>query len=54
MQATELTGKKAKDQYGVTVILQEITGNTVRTDKGLYHTTKLFIAGKTIQTLLNK
>ncbi len=33
--------KKAKDLYGETVIVFEINENMVRTNKGLYHITKL-------------
>jgi uncharacterized protein (TIGR02145 family) len=40
MKAIELAGK---DQYGVSVAILGITGNMVRTDKGLYHVTKLNI-----------
>jgi hypothetical protein len=54
MQAKELINRKAKDQYGETVILFEVTDNMARTDKGLYHVTKLFIDGESLQTLLNK
>jgi hypothetical protein len=54
MQTKELINRKAKDQYGETVILFEVTENIVRTNKGLYHVTRLFIDGESLQTLLNK
>lgn len=44
---------KAKNQYGEYVTVFEIIGNTARTTDGLYHTTKLFVNGKNLQSLFN-
>jgi hypothetical protein len=54
METKELIKKKAKNQYGEMVIIFEVTKNMARTDKGMYHVTKLFIGGESLQTLLNK
>jgi hypothetical protein len=51
METKELTNKKVKDQYGETVVVFEVNGNSVRTDKGIYHVTKLCIDGEALQTL---
>jgi hypothetical protein len=52
METKELINKKAKNQYGETVIIFEVNENMFRTDKGII--TKLFIGGESLQTLLNK
>jgi Cdc6-like AAA superfamily ATPase len=54
MEAKELVSKKVKDQYGEIVIIFEVIDNMVRTDKGIYHTDKLFMNGKSLYTLINK
>jgi hypothetical protein len=53
MEAKDLKYMEARDVYGLPVIMFEITDNMARTDKGRYHTSKLFIDGKSIYSLLN-
>ena len=54
MEAKEFKNVEAVDRYGETVVLFEVHENMAITDKGLYHVTKLFIGGKSLQTLLNE
>jgi hypothetical protein len=54
MNTKDLKNKQAKDQYGEKVTILEVNEDIVYTDKGTYHASKLFIDGKSIQTLLNK
>jgi hypothetical protein len=54
MVAKDLKNKQAKDQYGEKVTILEVNENIVYTDKGIYHASKLFIDGESIQALLNK
>jgi hypothetical protein len=54
MKAKDLKNKQAKDRYGETVTVLGVNENMVYTDNGLYHVSKLFMNGKSIQSLLNR
>lgn len=45
---------KVSDQYGNFVNVISITGNTVYTTTGIYHTTKLFVNGESVYSLIQK
>jgi hypothetical protein len=45
---------KAVDLYGRTVTIYEIEGDMLRTNKGMYGASNVFIGGKSVSTLLNE
>ncbi len=49
-----LKESKVSDQYRAYVTVINIVGNTVHTTTGTYHTTKLFVNGQSVYSLIEK
>ncbi|MDR1340000.1 MAG: hypothetical protein LBK58_08125 [Prevotellaceae bacterium] len=54
MRKEDFKNKLAVDQYGETVVVWRVNWGVAYTNKGTYHSSKLFVGGRSIQTLLNK
>jgi hypothetical protein len=57
MKTEEFTNVEVKNQYGEKVTIIEITDNIATVAKGmdnLYHTSKIFYQGKSVQEWLNE
>ncbi len=47
-------GEVVRDQYRQNVEVFEVIGNMARTDKGMYHLTKLFSGGKSLMPTIKR
>jgi hypothetical protein len=54
MRVEDFKNKLAIEQYGETVIVYSVNWGVAYTSKGTYHASKLFVGGRSIQTLLNQ